>query len=91
MSMYNHPSLILKDGDESTNGSCVPSDEFIHTGKGVAGFYRNAKAARAEAIVLKNNAANGPKRPPFSAIKYKLDQEGKCMLELENVVGVFYD
>lgn len=39
------------------------SDTFIHTSPQRAGFYRNSNSAMAEALVIKQNAANGPKRP----------------------------
>jgi hypothetical protein len=37
--------------------------DFVHTAAERAGFYRNSKSAMAEALVIKQNAANGPKRP----------------------------
>lgn len=37
--------------------------DFVHTGPERAGFYRNSKSALAEALVIKQNAAAGPKRP----------------------------
>lgn len=40
--------------------------DFIHTSPERAGFYRNPKSAEAEAKVIKQNAANGPKRPTES-------------------------
>lgn len=36
---------------------------FIHTAPERAGFYRNSESAMVEALVIKHNAANGPKRP----------------------------
>lgn len=40
--------------------------DFVHSGPGRAGFYRNSKCALAEAEMIKHNAANGPKRPKES-------------------------
>jgi hypothetical protein len=40
---------------------------FIHTAPERAGFYRNSDSAKAEALVIKHNAATGPKRPRESA------------------------
>lgn len=40
--------------------------KFIHTAPTRAGFYRNPESALAEALVIKQNAANGPKRPTES-------------------------
>lgn len=40
--------------------------DFIHTSPERAGFYRNPKSAEEEAKVIKQNAANGPKRPTES-------------------------
>ncbi len=39
---------------------------FIHTAPERAGFYRNSDSAKAEALVIKQNAATGPKRPKES-------------------------
>jgi len=36
---------------------------FVHTAPERAGFYRNSNSAMAEALVIKRNAAAGPKRP----------------------------
>ena len=57
--------------------------EFVHTSPDRAGFYRNAKSAMAEALVIKENAANGPKRPTESpkAVRERLD---KAALEQKN-------
>jgi hypothetical protein len=40
--------------------------DFVHNGPERAGFYRNRKSAEEEAKVIKQNAANGPKRPTES-------------------------
>ncbi len=45
--------------------------EFLHTGKHVAGFYRNPNSAHAEALVVKRNAANGPAEPREGVRKVK--------------------
>lgn len=45
----------------------IGESEFLHTSPKRAGFYRNKSCAMAEALVIKHNAANGPKRPEQSA------------------------
>ncbi|MES2822494.1 MAG: hypothetical protein V4732_02755 [Pseudomonadota bacterium] len=49
--------------------------EFLHSGTHRAGFYRNRETARAESIVIKHNAANGPARPVESAGQVKARME----------------
>lgn len=57
--------------------------EFVHSSPDRAGFYRNPKAAMAEALAIKENAANGPKRPTESpeAARARVD---KAALERKN-------
>lgn len=57
--------------------------KFVHSSPDRAGFYRNPKAAMAEALAIKHNAANGPKRPTESpeAARARAD---KAALEKKN-------
>lgn len=57
--------------------------DFVHSSPNRAGFYRNSKAAMAEALVIKENAANGPKRPTESpeAARARVD---KAALQRKN-------
>lgn len=50
--------------------------KFVHSSPDRAGFYRNSESAMAEALVIKQNAANGPKRPKESAkaARARMDQ-----------------
>ena len=51
---------------KNQEGQIMKFSDFIHTSPERAGFYRNPKAAEEEAKVIKQNAANGPKRPTES-------------------------
>lgn len=57
--------------------------KFIHSSPGRAGFYRNSDCAMAEALVIKQNAASGPKRP-IESPKEARDRMDKVLRDRKN-------